>query len=100
MDRETTIVIDNVIKTIPSVTISAISIEVFKLILNTSIELRVIQKTSSGSIHSIDHIIIDGTDYSSINTTTGGNRDQAIINKVLDKLSTTPGQYKISTSPA
>jgi len=64
-----------------TVTISNISIEVFRLVLNSLVELRVLQKTSDGNLHQIDHIIIEGDDYKK-----WGNDDTYISTFVLNKL--------------
>jgi hypothetical protein len=101
MERETKIDITPIMIQPASVSITAISIEVFRLVLNSLIELRVIRKTASG-IYDIQHVIIEGTDYSHINNATATNRDTAIINKVLATLTNLDPskKYEIAPTPA
>ena len=61
--------------------ISNISIEIFRLVLNSFVEVRVLQRTSTGDLHKDDNIKIEGDDYKK-----WGNDDSYISTFVLNKL--------------
>ena len=46
-----------------TVTIFNIAIEINMLVLNLFVELRVLQSTSTGALHKVDNIRIEGDDY-------------------------------------
>ena len=46
-----------------TVTISNISVEIVTLVLNSFVQVRVLQCTSNGDLHKVDYITIEGDDY-------------------------------------
>lgn len=62
-------------------TISSISLEVISLVLNSFVDVRVLQKTSDGKIYKVEHIKIEGDDYKK-----WGSDDTYILNFILNKL--------------
>ena len=62
-------------------TISSISLEIVRLVLNSFADVRVLQKTSDGKIYKVEHIKIEGDDYKN-----WGSDDTYILNFILNKL--------------
>ena len=97
MERDIKVDINTISITPTAVSITSISIEVFKLVLNSFIELRVTRNTDSG-IYDIQHFKIEGDDYKSINTTPSSDRDEAIIQNILTRLGQGSSSYSKKTS--
>jgi hypothetical protein len=60
--------------------ISSVEIGVERLILNTSVNVRMIQKTETGNINNMQFVDIVGVDYSN-----WGNNDDYLITFMLNK---------------
>lgn len=61
--------------------ISSISIEIVRLVFNSFVDVRVIQKSSDGYIFKVQHIRIEGDDYKNWK-----DDDDYIPNFILNKL--------------
>ena len=74
-----------------TVTISNISVEIVTLVLNSFVQVRVLQCTSNGDLHKVDYITIEGDDYKK-----WGSDDSYILTFVLNKLGYTKSNIVVN----